>query len=128
MIMDEKEVYQELGRNYRFFATWRHLTFAAGAGVWVGVLKMAPDTGFYSDSFRLSSLAAAFAELVLLMIDARSRSLISAAVKQGAQLEGSTGGFLKAVDVPSKWPSQTFIARLFYVGSFLAFILLSFEG
>ena len=57
--MNDDRVYEELGRNYRFFATWRHLTFAAGAGVWVGVMKIGSDKGLASQGFALAAFVGA---------------------------------------------------------------------
>ena len=124
-VKDPKPIYEELGRNYRFFAGWRHLTFAAGAAIWAGVISVGADKTLHSEEFALTALAAGFGQLILLLIDARSRELITAAQKHGVELEKPSGGYFTAVDEDPKWPSHTFIGRLFYITSAVALFLLA---
>jgi hypothetical protein len=122
----------ELGRNYRFFAGWRHLAFAGGAAIWLGVISVAGKNGLESPVFTLTALVAAFGQLILLLIDGRTHELILAAQKRGVDLEPK--GYFEAVDDKRnwieklkdlRWPTHTFIGRLFYLGSAIILFLLA---
>ena len=121
--MNDEKVYEELGRNYRFFATWRHLAFAASAAIWVVVLKLADSRGFGSGVVIVASLVGAGAQILLLLIDARTRVHTDAAIQQGAELEGQTKGFFSAMKARNKWPTHTFSARVWYIVSAALLIL-----
>ena len=112
--MSDDSIYEEVGRNYRFFATWRHLTFAAGVAVDAAVLKVGSDKGLWSSPFILACFAGALAEIILMLLDVRTRAHTQAAVEQGATLEGSTAGFFNGVSAKKGRITHTLALRLFY--------------
>ena len=112
--MNDERIYEEVGRNYRFFATWRHLTFAAGVGICAAVLKVGTDEGFWTLPFTLACLAGGVGEIILMILDARTRAHTQAAVEQGAKLEGSTAGFFTGIQAKRSGLTHTTAVRLFY--------------
>lgn len=123
--MNDDRVYEELGRNYRFFATWRHLAFAAGAGVWVGVLRIGSDKGLHSQGFALAAFVGALGEIILLFLDARTRAHTQAAVEQGAKLEGASPGFFCGIRAKKGGITHTIVLRGFYMLSAATMLILA---
>jgi DNA invertase Pin-like site-specific DNA recombinase len=124
--MTDDRIYEELGRNYRFFATWRHLTFAAGIAIDAAVLKTGSDKGLWSGAFTLACFAGALAQIILMMLDARTRAHTQAAVEQGVRLEGTTPGFFTGLNAKKTRITHTIAVRLFFGLSAAALLYLGF--
>ncbi len=120
--MINEKAYEELSRNYRFFASWRHFAFAGGVTILAGVVKIAADYEICSPPFTLAAIGGVLAEVALLVIDARARNLTGLAVERGAELERPYVGFFGAAKVDGSWPRHTWAAWSFYVASSLVMI------
>src|SRR5262245_36832786 len=104
MSLDEKDLYEELGRNYRYFLDWRAKLFA---GYFAVILGLAVAFAWLVvRSIRLSSLApfSLFGASVLFWcLDLRNRKQARDCIQSAAQLEedrdpfseNARGGYLQ---------------------------------
>ena len=87
-----KDLYVELGNNFRHFLAWRRFLFAGYFAVIAG-LGAAFEWSDIDESVLNHALlfAAALISIVFWLLDVRNRQLIKIASKAGATLEGKLG-------------------------------------
>lgn len=93
-----EKVYEEVGRNYRFFARWRYLMVAGVLAVVFGAFTLL-NSAFEVEAARQHLWAipacAALVCFLLVVADYRTRQLSIFAVEAGKELEENTAGFFK---------------------------------
>ena len=126
--MSDDKVYEELCGNYRYFATWRQLAFAAGIGVSGAVFKVGVDSGFSSEAFMLAAAGNAITQLVFVWADLRTIELVKNAVLKGAELEKPHSGFFTADNVVAHKASHTWAVRTFHLASAVGLLATAIWG
>jgi hypothetical protein len=134
MAIDEK-IYEEIGANYRYFASWRHkavvgvfVVLGAAVSLCISAKKEAPELMW------LIPAIASPVGILLWIIDLRIRDLYHAAIRAGKALESPLEGFYtvlaRDVVVPKgksilSRPTQSFALNILFIGSSLALLALS---
>jgi len=126
-----KDLYTELGVNYRYFLTWRQLIFG---GYLTVIAALAAASGWLlKEAGRFLWLAAAAGLLltaVFWIIERRNREIYRACVKSGAAYEVAIGnyGVYQTFDQPPKGLTQSFALDLLFLvsaaGFFAALVIL----
>ena len=90
-------IYEEIGRNYRFFARWRHLAFLANFAVLAGVVTISLTA--FEKAHKIAwwiPLWACPIPILLWMMDVRTYRITCYAIKAGKELEKDNPGFFTA--------------------------------
>lgn len=131
------KMYEEVGKNYRFFLRWRHAAFAGNLvvlgvvlSVCVSALKDAKELLW------LIPLCASPIGFLLWITDLRTRALYNATIDAGKELEAGTKGFYTILAdqvrnpynyaASKKWTQSRALTLLFLGSVFLLMALSMF--
>lgn len=130
--VSKEKIYEEVGRNYRFFLNWRHLAFAGYLAVLYTIISL--TIAFINNLPSIAWFVPAFSSLIGItfwLIDKRIQDLYHDATEAGTNLEGEYIGFYKMTNTNSdnkknrnkkiNIPHST-VLKYFYLGtSFILF-------
>jgi len=125
---NHKDLYVELGTNFRHFLAWRRFLFAGYFGVIAG-LGAAFEWANSGASMlnRALLIVAAFISIVFWLLDVRNRQMIRIASKAGANLEDKLGvadiGLFSTYENGPVQLSHTKILSVFYWGATIFFVV-----
>ena len=127
--MNEK-LYEEVGRNFRFFLSWRHACFAGYLVILWVIMKFSIECYKDAQSFLwLILLLGAGLGIVFAFMDKRTKKFFYAAIEVGRRLESECkleGYFTAHARFLADRNTHSEVLKWFYYGSAIVLVVLSF--